>query len=85
MSPYISTEDPPNEGPVDGEILVITGAEDINDMSELDSSDIEEQYNDTWTDPTSLIAIQQVARDGLVNVAGEADTNEPDWLVNLQT
>ena len=70
---------------MDGEILVITGAEDINDMSELDSSEVEEQYNETWTEPTSLIAIQQVARDGLVNVAGKVDPNEPDWLVNLQT
>jgi len=37
-------------------------------MSELDSSDVEEQYNETWTEPTLWIAIQQVSRDGLVNV-----------------
>jgi hypothetical protein len=54
-------------------------------MSESDSSDVEEQYNETWTEPTLWIAIQQVSRDGLVNVTGEVDPNEPDWLMNLQT
>jgi hypothetical protein len=33
LSPYISTKEPPNDGPVDGEILENIGDDDISKMS----------------------------------------------------
>jgi len=84
LSPYISTKDPPNDGPVDGEILENIGEKEISKMSDLDSPNVEEQYNEISTGPISRADIGQAAREGLLNVAKELEINEPELLENLQ-
>jgi len=70
LSPCISTKVPPNDGPVEGDILENTGAEEICNSSERDSSDVERQTNETRSQPTPAEDIRHAARDGLLNVAG---------------
>jgi hypothetical protein len=83
LSPYISTKEPPNDGPVDGEILENIGDDDISKMSWRDPSNVEEQNNETWNDPTSFTAIKQEARSELLNNAGKVEINKPDMLETL--
>jgi hypothetical protein len=47
LSPYISTSDPPNAGPVEGDILENLGTDDISNMSGRDPSWVEEENNET--------------------------------------
>lgn len=84
LSPYISIKDPPNDGPVDGEILENVGAEEISKSSDRDSSNVEGEYNETLTVPTAAPEIQHAARVGLLKVAGNVEIKNTSLFETLQ-